>query len=352
MKERKLYFLLYLFIAASFVLFNTGCSDDEKDPITPDTVNESEELVKYLEGTNLDFLNGKFPAMIPATTLRQDLLNTPSQITVLDIRSAGDFDTLGHIEGAVNVTVANLLTYYQSNNLSAKTKVVIACYTGQTAGYATALLRMAGCSNVYDLKFGMSSWNDRFATSWKNTVANGNQLGYVNTTNYPKPTTTVDYPTLNTGLTAGDKICEQRVKDLLTEGFTAKISYSDLKTGLLADPTKYFIINYWPTDHYNINHIDGSIQYTPYSSSTSTRSDLTSDKFLKTLPNGTDKTIVIYCYTGQTSAHVAAYLKSIGYNAKSLLFGANGLFYDNMPASKFNPTVGADINDYPYVTGS
>jgi len=45
MKERKLYYLLYLFIAATFVFFNVGCSEDE-DPITPPvTIVESEELV-------------------------------------------------------------------------------------------------------------------------------------------------------------------------------------------------------------------------------------------------------------------------------------------------------------------
>ncbi len=47
---------------------------------------------------------------------------------------------------------------------------------------------------------------------------------------------------------------------------------------------------------------------------------------LKTLP--TDKTIVVYCYTGQTSANMAAYLQVLGYDAKSLLFGASGMFLD------------------------
>lgn len=347
MKERKLYYLLYLFIAATFIFFNIGCSEDET--VTPPVVvDESDLLVKYLEDTNRDYLNTAFPAMISAATLRQDLLANPSTIAVLDIRSASDFDTLGHIEGAVNVAVKDLLTYYRANNLSAKTKVVVACYTGQTAGYGTALLRMAGYNNVFDLKFGMSSWNDRFASSWKNTVNNGNQLNPVNTTNYPKPAAG-NLPILSTGLTTAETILEKRITDLLTEGFTAKISYADLKTGLLADPTKYFVVNYWPVDHYNVGHIEGAIQYTP--KGTSVTSDLTTANFLKTLPNGTDKTVVVYCYTGQTSAHVAAYLKALGYNAKSLLYGANGLFYNTMPGTKFNPNAGGDINDFPYVTG-
>jgi rhodanese-related sulfurtransferase len=49
---------------------------------------------------------------------------------------------------------------------------------------------------------------------------------------------------------------------------------------------------------------------------------------LKTLP--TDKPVVVYCYTGQTSAFMAAYLRLLGYDAKSLKFGTNGMIYDKM----------------------
>ena len=63
-------------------------------------------------------------------------------------------------------------------------------------------------------------------------------------------------------------------------------------------------------------HIEGAIQYTP-------SVDLAVDEALKTLP--TDKTVVVYCYTGQNSARIAAYLRLLGYDAKSLKFGANGM---------------------------
>jgi hypothetical protein len=54
MKRYKLLNLLYLLIIASLVFVNPGCSDD--DPVTPEEVNESEVLVKYLE-ENGDFIN-------------------------------------------------------------------------------------------------------------------------------------------------------------------------------------------------------------------------------------------------------------------------------------------------------
>ena len=73
-------------------------------------------------------------------------------------------------------------------------------------------------------------------------------------------------------------------------------------------------------EHYDWGHINGAIQYTP-------KTSLLLDADLKTLP--TDKTIVVYCYTGQTSAHVASYLRVLGYDAYTLTFGMNKLFNDN-----------------------
>ena len=36
-----------------------------------------------------------------------------------------------------------------------------------------------------------------------------------------------------------------------------------------------------------------------------------------------------YCYTGQTSAVVTAYLRVLGYDAYSLTFGMNGIWNEN-----------------------
>ena len=88
---------------------------------------------------------------------------------------------------------------------------------------------------------------------------------------------------------------------------------------------------------YDQGHIEGAIQYTP-------KNDLKLAQFLKTLP--TNKTIVVYCYTGQTSSHVAVFLRALGYDAKTLSFGANNLFYDTMPGTKW---VDTECKNYPVV---
>jgi hypothetical protein len=66
---------------------------------------------------------------------------------------------------------------------------------------------------------------------------------------------------------------------------------------------------------------------------------------------------VVYCYTGQTSAFTAAYLRILGYNAKSLLFGTNGMIYNEMlDFNERNPDAPMTVwnedqkHDYPLVT--
>jgi rhodanese-related sulfurtransferase len=136
------------------------------------------------------------------------------------------------------------------------------------------------------------------------------------------------------------------VEFLLTEGFDrAKI------TGQAAfdNRASNYTVNYWSTTHYGAGHLPGAVQYTP-------KSTLALSQELKTLP--TDKPVVVYCYTGQTSAFIAAYLQVLGYDAKSLLFGANGMMYDTMvafntanPDNKMTVFVEAnDVKNYTLVT--
>ncbi|MFA6234039.1 MAG: rhodanese-like domain-containing protein, partial [Bacteroidota bacterium] len=102
-----------------------------------------------------------------------------------------------------------------------------------------------------------------------------------------------------------------------------------------------YVINYWAeADYLALGHIPGSYQYTP-------KADFKLSTFLKTLP--TNKTIVVYCYTGQTSANVAAILRVMGYDAKSLAYGTNGLIWQRMKdngKTAFDATV--DCKNFAY----
>ena len=73
------------------------------------------------------------------------------EATVVDIRTAEDF-AAGHIAGAVNVPFGENMQ--ESFGDLPSGKLIVACYSGQTAGQATAVLRMLGHDAV-SLHFGM-----------------------------------------------------------------------------------------------------------------------------------------------------------------------------------------------------
>ena len=281
---------------------------------------------------NGDFINTSAPAMITATDLNA-LLSGPDSlnVTVIDVRGATDY-AAGHIKRAVNVTIANILNYYKTNNLQNKTKVVLTCYTGQSAAFATTVLRLAGYSNVFDLKWGMCSW--AYPTRWNDAKTYGQTNPITKQTTANAKNTAGNLSTLNTGKTTGAEILAVRLDTLLAQGYSPA---SITRETVYANLSNYYIINYWPVSEYDLGHIEGAVQYTP-------KADLKLATFLKTLP--TNKTIVVYCYTGQTSAHIAVFLRALGYDAKSLSFGANRLFYDTMPGTKW---VDTECKNYPVV---
>lgn len=325
--------LLSLLLVIPMMLFVVGCEEETTEPTPP--VNEAEVLAAYLESSG-DYLNTANPAIVAAADVRTTQLASPTTQYIIDIRSSTDFSG-GHIQGAVNVTLANLLTHVQGINAASYTRIVVTCYTGQTSGFGVAALRLMGYNNVYSLKWGMCSWDSVFAQNrWLSNMTNTRAASLVTTATAKNAAGSL--PTLSTGKTTGTEILAARVNALLTEGFTpASISNSNLYANL----SGHYIVNYWPADQYNLGHVAGAVQYTP-------KVDLKLSTNLKTLP--TDKPVVVYCYTGQTSASVAFILRTLGYDAKSLSYGANAMFYDTMPGTKFVPS--SEIKGYPYVTGS
>jgi rhodanese-related sulfurtransferase len=297
-------------------LFISSCKKDE-DPVV---INESEVLATYLESTNSpsgkDYVNTDLPSMINASDVNS--LNLTGQVYIIDIRSAADFAT-GHIKNAHNVAFADLLTHVKTINMANYTKVTIVCYSGQSASYGACLLRLMGYDKVFAMKWGMCSWNEVFAGKWNNAVANGNAYASQFIATATAKGAAGEMPVLSTGKTSGQEILEARVDALLTEGWTPASVTNATVFGAL---TNYYIVNYWgAADYSDPGHIPGAMQYTPKESMKTTVD-------LKTLP--ANKTIAVYCYTGQTSGYLTSYLRLLGYNAQSILFGTNSMIYDKM----------------------
>ncbi len=325
MKITKLWMLSILFLA----FFAVSCNDDD------DPINEAQVLAEYLESPDGggDYANTAMGAYVVADGVKA-LMPVQNGVYIIDVRLADAYAS-GHIEGAVNVALTDVLSHLDGMDVTAYDKVAIVCYTGQSAAWITNLCRISGYDNVFSMKWGMSSWNADFDNWTANT--SGMYSAFFKTVDYPKGPEGA-LPVLNTGETEGSAIMDARIDVVLAEGFgAAAITAADVYANL----NDYYIVNYWKLEHYdNPGHIEGAMQYTP-------KESIGLDTYLKTLP--TDKTIVVYCYTGQTSANLASYLRVMGYDAKTLKFGANSMIYDEMPSSQWSES---HIWGYDYVTST
>ncbi len=309
--------LIGLLLIPSLIL--TSC-DRGDDIITGPTAEPAFKLMTdYMVANNLDInlvdtnIDGeKFVVGAPATADLQAFLD---KYYMIDIRSAADFSTKGHIQGANNVAFGDILT--EAPNAGSKPILVI-CYTGQTACYATSLLRMYGYSHTRALKWGMSGWNNDTAGAWNGKIGANAAENHVNWSYSTPPANLVfDAPTLTSFSVDGAQILKERVEQVVADGFKTAAGGD-----VLASPGNYFVNNYFSeTDYLGFGHIANAYR-------------LKEDLLLSTngylaLNSATNANIASYCYTGQTSAVLTAWLRVLGYDAYSMTFGMNGIYNTN-----------------------
>jgi rhodanese-related sulfurtransferase len=306
---------------------------------------ESELLLAYLEGENGDYINASAPHVVGAADVMADGLEN---WVILDTRSQdkygpdgnGDWQIApngtpdyedGHIDGAVLVEW-NAAHAYAADNLSKDDKILVVCHTGQLAGHAVLVLNLLGY-DAWSMKWGMSAWHSDFDL-WSLKTSSDFAGQFVKDAAPAKPEAG-DYPELSTGKATGEEILAARLEAVLAEG-PRFIEIPDF----MAAPEDFFVVNYWPEAEYlEPGHLAGSYQYTPLAS-------LHSAADLATLP--TDQTIVVYCYSGQHGSQVALWLTLLGYDARDLKFGTNGLMYDDMIKKQWPGETGSA--DYDYVS--
>lgn len=304
MKTKK---LLYFILIVAFAFFVVGCDKDE------DPINEFNVLVEYLEDNDLDWIND----MTGWIMTEAAPVGSLDDYLILDLRLAEHFNA-NKIPGALNVTLANM---FETVDGLAKTtsvdKILVTCYSGQTAAFAHMLLRLKGYE-AYSMKWGMSL-HSQANDSWSSKVASPyvGHADWVSTASPALPT--FNYPELNTGEETGEAILDERIEAAIAAWSTVLIGGADVMSNINA----YNIINYWPVDHYTgMGHINGAYQVTPKT--------LTTDSNLNVFDDA--GTNIFYCYTGQTAA-ACAYLTVLGYDVKSIKFGTNSMIYSGMTTS-------------------
>jgi len=139
-----------------------GCSEST----TPvDTLTPAEQFDAMVAAAET-YINDdtQCPGVMAATALQADLDN----YTVIDIRSEADYDA-GHIPGAYHSSLGTLLADLGTRAIPTDQNIVVACYTGQTAGHAKIALEMLyPAIDIFSLKFGMAAWNETLTAKWDN----------------------------------------------------------------------------------------------------------------------------------------------------------------------------------------
>ncbi len=295
---------------------------------------ETSWLINDLKNAG-DYVNSReFPSLIKASVVNESL---GSNIHIIDIRESSKFSK-GHIPGSVNKKFEQLPAWFEKGIKPFEfDKIILVCDDGQVSSYATSLLRIMGYGNVYAMRWGMSAWNDQFASeNWKAGLS-GKFESQLEKKENPRPAGQ-KMPELKTGLSSGSEIAQTRFKEVFQQGTSNVLISAD---EVFSDPSKYFVINYERKDKYDDAHVPGAVRYKP-------NATLGFIQEMGSIP--VDKTVVVYCGTGHNSAFATAYLRLMGYDARTLKYGNNSFMYEWMKKDaaglSWLPFTDAEVNNY------
>ncbi len=325
-KSRRLLLitLLLLGLLLSTAVAITGCGGDTtttaatsaattaKDDAT--VVGDRALLVLSSITTSGEYANNT----ISGTELAKKLADPAekAKLFVVDIRSKADYDK-GHIEGATQIDFAQWAAPENLSKLPKDKKIIVVCYTGNTAAQAATGMRMLGFDAAV-LKAGMNGWVKTDASD--KVIADLNAAsGAVVTTpagasSAAPPASTFTKPSDADYKTLAEK-ANKISTSMQTSGDYANYTIAAAKlTEKMAGAEKPFVLDIRKTDDFNKGHIDGATHI-------DFQAVAVPDN-LKMLPK--DKKIVVVCYTGNTAAQATEVLNFLGYDAVVLKYGMMG----------------------------
>ncbi len=343
--KRKIVILLFI----TFAIIN-GCLEEVIPPSFTGELNDTAEMLIYFEEQG-DFANSSLaPALIEA----QEVFDNIDLYLILDLRPDNEFAS-GHIQNSINVSSDSLFQFVSELQNSIYYKIVLVSKNGQRSAYFTCLLRLAGYNNIYTLNYGMASWNNDFADDWFDAIGNDPEIGSYNNDPYPMNGLT-NLPEQIPGRENQtiQEYINDKIRNIISEDFTNELVFrrslvifqNDYPICYGSAHRLYYARRFGPLAE--LGHAERVIFYR-----SNPMYDLRSINNLQTLP--TDKKILIYGTTGQLSAYIAAYLRVLGYDAITLLFGANQLFYGRMiddPELSGFAFTSDNIMNFEYVIGN
>ena len=234
---------------------------------------------------------------------------------IVDVRPATSY-AAGHIDGAINIGLADLAAAASLAQLDKDTQIVTYCVTGHTGSQAAAIWNMLGydgtaTAKTTTMKFGMCGWDASQQTScYTAPTANKSVVTAASTAG------TYDLPDLGTSTDSEEDILIAAAAAYLASGPDWTMSADELET-LITDAVSGndpIIVDIRGASSYEAGHIEGAINIP--------LADLANTDSLKKLDPDTQ--IVTYCVTGHTGSQAAAILNMLGYDATTMKHGMCG----------------------------
>ena len=359
-------------------MFLCSCLENPTDTNVLDNLDTGTEILNYFE-VNGDFINShEMPSLKTADEVSGDLEN----FLIIDVRENDEFIS-GHIDGSINLVGAEILNYIENLDEKENRDIILVSSTGEAAAYYNCLLRLLGHNNTFALKHGSAVWHNDFSYIWVNSLRSNedfsvdylkfNDITYERGEYNNLPKINFSDNELDVPQKIYEQISLQFKTRLIEKEINASSAITDIKSdsiGSVSFETLYqnldqsgnefeniYLICYGGYDLYRpINYHQGETNSHPPAAvwyNAAPFSEISSVNYLQTIPN--DKLIVVYSTSGISSAYVVAYLRTLGFNAKSLLFGASGFHYKallNKPQLSSLIFYIEEIRSYPYVGGS
>lgn len=294
--------LLILLLIGTLIFGASGCGQNSAPAPQPPAQEEPAAEVPALDPQEVLMAAAKayFPPVaeknniIESEQVKEMLDGNPTSVFILDIRRAEDFEA-GHISGAVHSEwgkVGEIMDRLPKNK-----PIVVACYTGQTAGQTVAALRMAGFDNAQSLFYGIrKGWGEKAQLPLEGT-------GMV---------AAADLPAVSAPANEEEEILWEKAQDMfgdIAAGNRALIESLTLNEALESNPNAYYVLDIRRLDDYEEGHIPGAV-HSPWAKV---------GDILETLP--TNRPIVVACYSGQTAGQTVGVLRMLGFRVESLLSG-------------------------------
>ena len=352
MKNKILLYIVIVLLA----MITLSCMED-LNQTTEVGFNSSADLLTYFE-THGDFINS---SENPAIISSEELYGIIDQSLLLDIRSSSEFVS-GHISGAINLEINELVDTLLNRDLNKFMKIVVISKTGQKAAYAVSLLRLYGVTNIYSLDYGMGQWNEMFSDVWINARNDSEFAWSFKSDYYSKRKLENKLPSLSIGEAGSsiEQVIKSRIRSFLTDAaFNRSIgTVAELDADFQLRYQKFasiYLLCYSAPDLYEIYRFFKEVQ-PPVTWGGHFRSipyydplvDFKASTNLLTLP--VNKPIYIYSYNGQRSQFITAYLRLLGYDARSVLYGAISMLYYRLDYQRFDKSFKEEnILNYPIV---